>query len=74
MQEVIDLLDGKETPETTAEAYLMIALFITTRMAHWRTAVKEYRNSHPDCPEIFRRYHAILKELKAKKTKHKQSK
>lgn len=46
----------------------MTALFVTTRQARWRDAVKEYRNSHPDCPDVLRRYHAIIKELKAKKS------
>ena len=54
-------------PSSAADAYLMNALFITTRQVHWRTAVKEYRNTHPDCPAIFRRFHAILKDIKAKK-------
>ena len=45
----------------------MTALFITTRQAHWRTALKDYRKTHPDCPDVFRRYHAILKDLRAKK-------
>jgi len=55
-------------PQTDAEAYLMVALFIATRQAHWRAAVKDYRNSHPDCPDVFRRYYALIKELRAKKT------
>ena len=54
-------------PQTSTEDYLMTALFITTRQAHWRTAVKEYRNTHPDCPPVFRRYYALIKDLKAKK-------
>ena len=45
----------------------MTALFITTREVHWRTAVKDYRNSHPDCPPVLHRYHSILKDLRAKK-------
>ena len=67
LQKVTSLLGDKQVPETNAEAYLMIALFITTRQAHWRTAVKEYRNTHTDCPDIFRRFHTITKEFKAKK-------
>jgi len=55
-------------PQTDAEAYLMVALFIATRQAHWRAAVKDYRNSHPECPDVFRRYYALIKELRAKKT------
>ena len=55
-------------PSSFVAAYLMTALFVTTRQARWRDAVKEYRNSHPDCPDVLRRYHAIIKELKAKKS------
>lgn len=55
-------------PQTDSEAYLLVALFIATRQAQWRAAVKDYRNSHPDCPDVFRRYYAIIKELRAKKT------
>ena len=51
------------------DAYLMNALFITTRQVHWRTAVKEYRNTHPDCPDIFRRFYAIIKDIKARSAK-----
>ena len=51
------------------DSYLMVALFIVTREAHWRTAVKEYRKNHPDdCPAILHRYFAIIKNLKAKPT------
>ena len=45
----------------------MTALFIVTRHVQWRTAIKEYRNSHPDCPDILRRYYAIIKDIKTKK-------
>ena len=55
-------------PQTDSEAYLLVALFIATRQAQWRAAVKDYRNNHPDCPDVFRRYYAIIKELRAKKT------
>ena len=65
-QEVHDLLDGKTTPDTDSDAYLMIALFITTRHPHFRDAVKAYRNTHPNSPDILRRYHTIVKTLKTK--------
>ena len=68
-QEVTELLNGREIPETDGDAYLMTALFITTRMVHWRNAVKDYRHTHPDCPPVLRRYHAIIKDLKARKSK-----
>ncbi len=64
--EATSLLKDKETPLDDADAYLMMALFIATRIAHWRDAVKQYRNTHPGCPDILRRYHTIVKNLKAK--------
>lgn len=69
-QEVVDLLGNKLTPTIDAEAYLMIALFITTRQVHWRDAVKEYRNTHPDALPSIRRFFATIRNLKAKKTKN----
>lgn len=63
-QEVQTLLNGKTTPDTDSDAYLMIALFITTRHPQLRDAVKTYRNTHPNCPDILRRYHSIVKTLK----------
>ena len=55
------------SPSNPSEAYLMTALFITTRQACFRAALKEYRNSHSDCPDIFRRYLSIIKDIKTKK-------
>lgn len=79
LQQVTDLLQKVSVPspsgelqdirpQTDSEAYLLVALFIATRQAQWRAAVKDYRNNHPDCPDVFRRYYAIIKELRAKKT------
>ena len=45
----------------------MTALFIATRLAPYRDAVKRYRAAHPDSPDILRRYHTITKHLKAKR-------
>lgn len=61
------LLSNPKTPATDAEAYLMTALFIATRLAPYRDAVKRYRAAHPDSPDILRRYHTITKHLKAKR-------
>ena len=60
-------LSDKETPATTNEAYMMTALFIATRRACYRDAVKAYRNAHPDSPDILRRYQSIIKKIKARK-------
>ena len=69
-KEVERHLTNKEMPTTSNEAYLMTALFISTRHACYRDAVKSYRNAHPDCPDILRRYHSIIKKAKAKSGKH----
>ena len=66
-QEVSELLGDKQEATTSQEAYLMTALFVVTRQARWRQAVKNYRNTHPECLPVFRRYHAILKDVRAKK-------
>ena len=34
------------------DAYMMLALFVSTRDPRLRDAVKAYRKSHPDCPQI----------------------
>lgn len=65
-KEVERLLSGTDSPATADEAYLMTALFIATRQARYRDAVKAYRQSHPDSPDILRRYHSIVKKMKAK--------
>ena len=64
IQEVQTLLEGKTTPETDRDAYLMMALFIATRNPQLRDAVKTYRTTHPNSPDILRRYHTIVKNLK----------
>ena len=53
--------------DTFAEAYMKIALFIVTRDPRYRDAVKAYRSAHPDCPDILRRFHSIVKGLRPKK-------
>lgn len=76
LQQVMDLLapslvgEGEDRGcQTDADAYLMTALLVVTRNVKWRSALKEYRVAHPDCPDVFRRYHAILKNLKTRKRK-----
>ena len=65
-KEVEKRLAGQRVPATDDEAYLMTALFVATRLARYRDAVKAYRNAHPECPDILRRYHSIVKKIKAK--------
>ena len=64
--EVSKLLADTPVPTTSDEAYLMMALFVSTRLARYRDAVKAYRTSHPDSPDVLRRFHSIVKKLKAK--------
>ena len=44
---------------------MMVALFIATKDADYRTALKDYRSSHPDAPDILRRYQSIIKKMRA---------
>ncbi|MBR1548126.1 MAG: hypothetical protein IJ637_05310 [Prevotella sp.] len=67
LQEVVGMLDGKQTATSDADAYLMTSLFVATRQAMWRTAIKEYRSNHPDSSDTLRRYLSILKDIKTKK-------
>lgn len=67
IQQVQTLLNDITTPETDRDAYLMMALFITTRDPQLRDAVKTYRTTHPDSPDSLRRYHTIAKHLKSDK-------
>ena len=61
----------RDPVESMTDAYLTMALFITTRDPNYRDAVKTWRQSHPDTPSTFRRLYAIVKEIKAKKRKKK---
>lgn len=65
-KEVEKHLGNKGEPTTTNEAYLTTALFIATKLARYRDAAKAYRHAHPDSPDILRRYHTIIKKMKAK--------
>ena len=66
LNEVRQCVSGTTTPSTDAEAYMMVALFIATKEASYRTALKDYRSSHPDAPDILRRYQSIIKKMRAK--------
>ncbi len=52
--------------QTDTEARLLISLFIITRDPNLRTAVKTYRQTHPESSDILRRYFAIIKKIKGK--------
>ena len=59
-------LGGHKDPASDTEAYLMIALFVAQRHPALREAVKKYRDSHEDCPEIIRRMFAKVKRLRCR--------
>lgn len=67
LSEAVGLLTDGERPGTADEAYVMTALFVATRQARYRDAAKAYRSVHPDAPDILRRFHSIVKKMKAKK-------
>ena len=65
-KQIIRHLNGKEIPTTDDEAYLMTAIFIATKNARYRNAVKDYRNTHPEASDILRRYFSIVKKMRAR--------
>lgn len=52
---------------TPTDAYMMIALFVATRDSQLRTAVKDYRDTHPDCPPIISRFINKVRDAKTRK-------
>lgn len=56
-------LSDKTEATTATEAYLMTALFVATRDPALREAVKRYKNSHTNCPEIILRLFAKVKRI-----------
>lgn len=47
--EVQGFLADKSVPTNDNEAFMMAVLFLATKKADYRTAVKNYRNEHPAC-------------------------
>lgn len=66
MKELRRHLPDDKQPTNDQEAYMMVALFVATRDAHYRTALKNYRASHPDSLDVLRIYLSILKKMRAK--------
>jgi len=52
---------------TFTDAYLALALFVATRNPQLRTAVKLYRDRHPDCPPILSRFINKVRDLRTRK-------
>ena len=44
--------------------YLLTALFIVTHNPEYRCQVKAWRQSHPDCPLVIRRFLSIAKQIR----------
>ena len=44
--------------------YLLTALFIVTHNPEYRCRVKAWRQSHPDCPLVIRRFLSIAKQIR----------
>ena len=59
-------LGDRKEPSNDTEAYLMLALFVALRDPALRDAVKTYRNTHPDCPDIIRHLFSRVKRLRCR--------
>lgn len=59
-------LNDRKEPATDTEAYLMLALFVALRKPALREAIKTYRNSHDDCPEIICQMFAKVKRIRCR--------
>ncbi len=59
-------LGSRTEPVNDTEAYLMIALFVALRDPSLREAVKAYRNTHDDCPDIIRQLFSRVKRLRCR--------
>jgi len=53
------------SPQPSAlSCYLLTALFIVTHNPEYRCQVKAWRQSHPDCPLVIRRFLSIAKQIR----------
>ena len=66
LKSLSNYLPDDKHPANDQQAYMMVALFVATKDADYRTALKNYRASHPDSPDILRIYLSILKKMRAK--------
>ncbi|UKK56794.1 transcription termination/antitermination protein NusG [Prevotella communis] len=49
---------------SSLSCYLLTALFIVTHNPEYRCRVKAWRQSHPDCPLVIRRFLSIAKQIR----------
>ncbi len=59
-------LGDRKEPVNDTEAYLMLSLFVALRDPALRDAVKAYKNTHPDCPDIIRQMFSKVKRLRCR--------
>lgn len=62
--QVEELLQGRTEPESDLDSYLLIALFIVKHNPELRKKIKTWRQSHPDCSLIIRRFLSIAKQIR----------
>jgi hypothetical protein len=62
--QVAEWLDGVCEARTATEAYLMVAMYVVTRKPWFRDAAKAYRKSHPDCPDVIRRFLSKVRDIR----------
>ena len=51
-------------PNNDISCYLTMSLFIVTHNPEYRCLVKAWRQSHPDCPLVIRRFLSIAKQIR----------
>ena len=51
-------------PNNDISCYLTMSLFIVTHNPEYRCQVKAWRQSHPDCPLVIRRFLSIAKQIR----------
>ena len=51
-------------PNNDISCYLTMSLFIVTHNPEYRCRVKAWRQSHPDCPLVIRRFLSIAKQIR----------
>ena len=57
--------DSALSPQPSAlVCYLALSLFIVTHDPKLRKEVKAWRQSHPDCPLVIRRFLSIAKQIR----------
>ena len=66
VKQMQEWLGGRTEPADATEAYLILALFVALRDPVFRDVIKNYKNSHDDCPEIIRQLFSKVKRLRCR--------